>query len=336
MRESYSLTEAYVDYYKQKDKRNRSVLVSRAAFWLLERVVSDKSGSVLLGALVDSGWARGSRNLRFPKPEATIQLANESWARLGVVHELASFERFLRRSVVDAIEFSDELRNLKLFEHMHDDFAQTKNRCSHCQDAAWKFVQSHSFTTRAESLAEDLGLDLGPVKALAPLLNYFWLSRNRIVHEDAYCGQRLAELSGSRELTDSLAHWNKNFSKKAAPQLPNFLEKERIVFDHAHVILCGALCYRIATTFTNALAQRMGDRAITFMSLYYAYFAENHPHQAVNHKQPEQAVGNFLSYRYHFTGGKKGTLVSRLRSYGLWELAIHGFRNKYLLVKKKT
>lgn len=322
--------EAFVEYHRDREARNRAHQTARSAFWTIERLVSGPTGASLLGQLVDASRDTRPEAKNFTNPLETIRDARTASARFGIVHELSAFERFLKASLVDALEFSPHFRKQQPFAHSHADFEATRHRCTGCQEVAWKFVNDHPFTDRTTSLATALDIPLASEEALLPLLRYFWHARNRIAHDDGFSGERLVEYSRSDELKTAVAHWNKKYSRRPAPELPLLEKRERISFLHEHAILCGAIGYRFARTLTEALVQAMGERAMILMATYYAYFSSGHPHRSKMHTRPDQAVSNFLVYRYRYADVGKRSLIARMRSLGLWDLARDGYRAVYL------
>jgi hypothetical protein len=323
-------TESYVAYHRAREERIRTIQTSRAAYWMLERLVDGPTGDGLLGQFVDASRAERPEAKRVTNAAAVVLSARSTSARMGIVHELSAFERFLRAALVEASQFCDDVRAQEAFTHDHEPLETSLKRCSGCQDVAWRFVNEHPLTDRSSTLTTSLGVSIVPDDALLPLLNYFWHARNRIAHEDSFCGERLAEFSRSAELDAAVSTWNSKYSKRAAPPLPKSGPDERLVFRHEHAILCGAVCSRIARALTTGIVGKLGERGMLLMAAYYAYFGPEHPHRARNHRQPDQAITNFLHLRYRYKLASKGAVVAVLRKHGLWDLARAGFREMYL------
>jgi len=322
-------TEAMCVYAEAHAANTQTIMVSRAAFDVLDRLVDGTNGAELLGSLVAQTGEPWSER-RFPDPGKTVQAALQDALNSAVVRHLASLEAFFHHSVKDLVQFDESTRQLPTFEHAHDSLSEMNGgRCGRCSNAARDFCNqaSEGIEDRISALGKLLHFDDSDSEPLLLILRYFRLARNRIIHGGGLANAELASLSMSDELKAALTSWYAQ-CRRPGPTLPEFYSGDPVAFDAPQAVLLIAIAYKLAKSVTAMIASTMSARSYLEMALYYSLCADDHPHRESTHTDAEKPVANFL-HRYRVSPPRSNDLIAPMKNLGLWPLTRAKFTALY-------
>jgi hypothetical protein len=168
-----------------------------------------------------------------------------------------------------------------------------------------------------------LGWDIKPIKYLLPLLDYFVLARNCIVHRSGRASEALVVEAGSSGLRDCIRAWPSK-PGKTIPQLPDVQEGGDIPFLPRHAILFSEVCQRAAVEIDSLLSGFLGVEGIVYMAAYHALLADDRI-RTIARRSPEQVINHILAERCHVPIPDKYEVISILKKLDIWKQC----RSKY-------
>jgi len=173
--------------------------------------------------------------------------------------------------------------------------------------------------------------DITPIEYLLPLLDYFVLARNCIVHRSGRATEALVEEAKSSELSECIHAWPSKPGKKI-PQLPDVQEGRDIAFLPRHAILFSEVCQRAAIEIDSLLSRFLGVEGIVYMAAYHALLADNRV-QTIARRSPEQVINHVLAQRCRVPIPDKYEVISILKKLEIWSQCRTKYNKLYPKVK---
>jgi hypothetical protein len=176
-----------------------------------------------------------------------------------------------------------------------------------------------------------LNWKIDEVENLLPLLEYFSLLRNCIVHRSGRATTQLATHATSKELSEAIVAFSE--ATKKSPQaelklpstLPAITSGALIPLLPRHAVLASAVCHSIALDANRQLRDILGPGGLAYMAAHHGLLAKDRVGKS--HANSPQAVVNYLlTNRYHIAISSKEECADILRSKGQWQSCLKAFK----------
>jgi hypothetical protein len=177
-----------------------------------------------------------------------------------------------------------------------------------------------------DALCAATGWGAQPIAFLRPLLNYFRIARNCIVHRSARASAALIELAHSEALLKCHKEWPKE-RERGLPSLPSLFIDREIAFLPRHAILASEVCYRAARYLNGRLVGLLDAPGIVYMAAYHTLLSDRRIVSAAKNA-PENIVNLALSDRYLVSDFAHET-IPILKEIGVWKECISRYHELY-------
>jgi hypothetical protein len=159
--------------------------------------------------------------------------------------------------------------------------------------------------------ATGLGLDATDLLRWQPLLSYFRVMRNCIVHASSRASDELVQRSTAAALDRLLAAWPKR-PRTTAPRIPEFRSNRPIKISHKDVILCLDAARRACSSINANLLAFLGTAGMVHAAAHFSVLDKKLTTLRTGYRTAARAIGHTLEYRYNVRGSKH-TLDTELR-----------------------
>ena len=176
------------------------------------------------------------------------------------------------------------------------------------------------FSDRLDRLQDWLGWIPAPsLVATFPIFHLMRRIRNRITHHDGMIGADLEEYASSRDVTDAIAAFTRDFARRELPQLPAFTRGTSLALHAVHAVLCGAFLYEVAKAVNKHVTDLLSVDEFIDMAFYFSSIVDEHPYRTIRHRSAQNRISHFLSGRYLRTQDLVSgqTIITRLRNQNL-------------------
>jgi hypothetical protein len=178
--------------------------------------------------------------------------------------------------------------------------------------------------TKLKHFCGRLGWDTKPVLAFLPLLEYFSVARNCIVHRSGRASPVLVMLAQSSELMRSHTDFPTRTGTKL-PKLPSVSIDRETQWLPRHAVLASAVCYELAKYLNTRLAQAIGHRGMVYMAAYHSLLAEERIPTGAR-RSTEVVVRHVLVDRYRAKDVSLAEVIATLRDIDKWRVCLKGFQ----------
>ena len=165
------------------------------------------------------------------------------------------------------------------------------------------------------------GWKLKNVNLYLPILKYFRLVRNCMVHRNSKASIALSEYSSSDELNET---FSKKFKNKTLTCLPEFSRGEKIVIDPKIAIFISHTLRMICKDVYRILAVFLGEEGILNMAAQHGFFKEK-PERSNAYRTPEAIYNFILTDRYRVTLINDTEAISKASKLGVWKDCLEQF-----------
>ncbi len=145
--------------------------------------------------------------------------------------------------------------------------------------------------------ATAMGLDAAELISWQPLLTYFRVMRNCIVHASSRASGELVELSVATSLTQLLAKWPKR-ARATAPRVPEFGKARTIKISHKDVILCLDAARRACSSINGSLLAFLEVPGLVHAAAHHALLDQGLTTLRGSYRTAARAIGHTLGTRY--------------------------------------
>lgn len=185
---------------------------------------------------------------------------------------------------------------------------------------------------RFETVSKLVGLDAKKTFLLLPILEFFQIARNCIVHRSARASESLVQHVESGGFVKIHEEWLSE-RKKALPKFAKFKIGQVIPFHPRHALLASEICYRAAKLMNASLAGILGEKGFIYMAAHHTLLADRPIHIDAR-RSPEALVNYALFNRYLVDDHDGENTIGELQDMGKWKQCCKSFNERCLSPKK--
>jgi hypothetical protein len=280
-------------FHRFHEALNRTVKTSAASLHYARKAVArSRNPSEWLGAEIAETGEPWGNSCRWRKPEVELDAASLLLSEMAVVRVDSAFEEYYK-STSEA--FCDWLK--------------------HCDKPIPEKESGEEFKLPAIKEVERFGWHHSAIQAFVPVLGYFSLLRNCIVHRNGRPSGALFESMESKELRESLDKWPKRKGSKPV-ELP-VISAGMIQVLPRHPIFYSEVCHRLAKLIDKQFVSGLGLEGLVWMAARSAVLRAEALDSADVSARIEAYLSRLLSHRCLVTvNGRK--LIPILRDLGIW------------------
>lgn len=292
-------TEPFFRFHLFNEEFNRNLKVTVGSLEFVKKASKKKKiGAKSLTVLPTGGEPWGKRTTwRETSVSTVVEEAKRFLSQMGIVRVISAFEDFLIT-----------------IEAEYDRFATVVAKQP--RNGKEKSVDADS-APRLEAVAELLDIDLEDEFPLLPILNFFQIARNCIVHRSGRASEALSEEVESDAFRKITKQWRSD-RKKRLPKFPTIDIGNSIPFHPRHAILASEVYYRVAKILNAALSEILGEDGFIYMAAYHTLLADR-PILVDARRSPEALVNYALFNRYLVKEYNPDQTPAKLKHIGKWD-----------------
>jgi hypothetical protein len=300
-------TEPFYRFHRFHEDFNRNTKVAFGALESLRRSSSQDQATQAPLTKLPTGEEPWGVETKWRSLSTIILKSNQFLSQMGLVRVASAFEDFLI--------------NTKAEYDRHTSIA------GRAPAAALDVTEEQDTGEQLSRLCKQLHWDITPIAYLLPVLQYFTIASNCIVHRSGRASEALVALANSPDFLRCLSHWPSD-NGKPLPALPTAELSRDISFLPRHAILASDVCYRAAKHLNRTLCQILSQEGIVYMAAYHALLADDRvPTRAW--RSPVHIVNAALGDRYHIPDLDPFETATILKQTGKWSQCVKKYNALY-------
>ena len=304
METSRANTEPFYRFHRFNEEFNRNMRITVGSLGLALRAGATTKVNLKLPTEGEP-WGAASE---WRSISSVVPSAKQFISHIGLVRVLAAFEDLLICAKGE-----------------HDRCAHTRDRGSAVTLPSQNGEDDER--VKVQALYRQLGWATAGIEPLIPMLSYFVVLRNCIVHRSARASEHLFRLSRSEELLQCLSNWPTP-RKKALPTLPTLVVGRDIPLLPRHAIFCAEACYRIGLDLNERLRTFLGLEGIVYMAAFHGLLSDE-PLRSNAYKSTQTVLNSILTSRYRVEISDQQEVASVLRRMNNWRNCCIRFTKLY-------
>lgn len=289
----YAITEPFLRYHEFQVSFDRNIRVAYGGLQMLRTGAKlEHKGDVALVEVPagDEPWGKPRLWKNVP---VLVSHSARFLSHMGAVRVLSAFEDFLIATKAEYDRYTGIAVGAPVPES--DD------------------AESLGFS----SLCQQLGWNQAAIAPLLPLIEYFTLIRNCIVHRNGRASRALVRYAESEKLATSISAANSGRMRRL-PTLPSLATNADIPLLPRHAVLAAIVCRWLAAFANGQLIQHFGESGMAYMAAHHGLLA---PETSVlmKAKTPVVMMNRLLCERYRVRQVDPVHVVANLKQLGCWK-----------------
>jgi hypothetical protein len=297
-------TEPFYRLHRFHEEFNRSM---RVAFGSIEALRLDSKQATKPVVLPTGGEPWGNET-KWREVSKVLAESTRFLSQVALVRVLSAFEDFLVKVV------AEHDRYLHLCDPNH-------------QAEAREGSEKASMSTRLKHVCNLLKADEKQLKDLLPLLEYFAITRNCVVHRSSRASTELIEHSESKGFLKTCSSLTTPRGKRS-PALPDLTVHLDIKLLPRHSILASGLFHRAGKVVNSWLISVLGDKGVVHMAAFHSLLGDELiPTNAF--RSPAHVINGALFGRYLVRDISANDATNMLKEMGKWDQCRRRYRAIY-------
>jgi len=297
-------TEPFYRLHRFHEEFNRCL---RVAFGSIESLRSNADKATKL-VILPTGSEPWGRNTKWREVSKVLSESVRFLSQVALVRVFSAFEDFLVKV---------EAEHERYFRLCNPDHKSEK------QDD----LETLSATSRLARVCKRLGGDAESLEDLSPLLEYFAITRNCVVHRSGRVSAELIKHAQSPEFINCYESWRTPRGKKL-PALP-FLElHEDIQLLPRHSVLASDLFHRAGAIVNSWLVAILGEQGVVYMAAFHSLLCDDRLSTNA-FRSPSHVINKVLFGRYRVSEASANDATAMLKQMNKWGHCRRRFREIY-------
>lgn len=299
-------TEPFYRLHRFHEEFNRCMRVAFGSIASLRDNADEASKLVVL----PTGGEPWGTETKWREVKKVLSESTQFLSQVALVRVLSAFEDFITK--VEA----EHDRYLSLCDPAYN---------SKPQDESEKL----STIARLERACKRLDGNDADLTGIQPLLEYFVIIRNCVVHRSGRASTELLDHANSQRFGMSYDAWRTPRGKKL-PALPPLVLHREIEMLPRHSVLASDLFHRAGAIVNSWLISVLGEKGFVYMAAFHSLLGDDRlPTNAF--RSPAHVVNNALFGRYLVLEASAGDATRMLKEMKKWDLCRRKFRQIYEL-----